>query len=441
MKLIILILFFFCPLMANDTDWSLMLEDPDDISYFYTIDNLDSVNIMAVANHYGVYRRILKSTDGGFTWEIVYRDKFGSEPPWYRARDISYPTKDFCIVSCDTSSWLRTKDGGLTWDTTYTLFGRNDFQGFRLVDMYDENKGIMCTLFHMIISDNGFDTWDTIPPFGPAEDFFIMSVDIISENQITLLTRDLDGSPTFNWIFYKSFDFGKTWSEYPHPKYRVPTKHKFVDSIVGYEIGSVRTGIGNTRRDMIYKTIDGGQSWFNVLDSMIEGGLNFGLTDLDFYDRDNGIVVGNNGKIYWTHDGGKSWVYDPTLRNTSLYGPPTQYVCMLGPRTVVICTLDGKIYRGESGISFVKTYDPAEHNSRVHIDGTSLMLWIEYPQVVEARLEIVNLSGGNVYSGNHFLNGNETEINIDISTLPAGSYLYRVSSNGKLISTGKFNKY
>jgi len=71
---------------------------------------------------------------------------------------------------------------------------------------------------------------------------------------------------------------------------------QFVDSLVGYEVGGKSTGHGQQQYELVYKTTDGGRSWEKVLDIVIS--ISFGLQKLDFYDKDNGIVVGQFGAVF-----------------------------------------------------------------------------------------------------------------------------------------------
>ncbi len=349
--IIILLLLCSSPCHTQDVKWELKWNLG---SYFKGIDNYDSLNIMAIFNKNAALRRIIQSTDGGETWDYVYQDD-DSQFIWPRGRDIAYPAKDFCIVSCDSSEFLKTTDGGQNWEIIKTEYGINDNDGFREIDMYDKNYGMMTTIFHMIVTSDGFKTWDTIPPTGTAGDYYIVRAEMLGPQTIAMINRDIVENNLHDWQFYRSEDAGKTWNEYPFPNLGTPSNLQFVDSLVGYNIGSVSTGIGDTKSDIVFKTTDGGQFWFNVMDTLIEGASNFGLNDFDFYDRDNGIVVGTYGKIYWTHDGGETWEYNKSEVINS-ENPTGMRVCMLSKYSAIIVT-SNYVFKGQSGTSFVKTYD------------------------------------------------------------------------------------
>ena len=66
-------------------------------------------------------------------------------------------------------------------------------------------------------------------------------------------------------------------------------------------------------------------------------------------------------------------------------------------------------------------------------------LTISVPQVTSnAKLEVYNLIGSKVYSKD--LNARETEQEFDLSNLDGGIYVARISENGKVVTTRRFNK-
>lgn len=70
------------------------------------------------------------------------------------------------------------------------------------------------------------------------------------------------------------------------------TDIKWVTEEVGYIAGE----------NIILKTLDGGLSWVEQ-----EAPTDHLMLALDFYDVDNGVVVGQEGTVYHTSDGGRTW--------------------------------------------------------------------------------------------------------------------------------------
>ncbi|TAL67538.1 MAG: T9SS type A sorting domain-containing protein [Bacteroidetes bacterium] len=402
-----------------------------DNAHFISIDNPDSNYCMAIATNV-TYKEIVKSTDGGETWFHVYKDT--TDPgKWKKyGRDISYPSQDFCIIGLDSNAFLKTTDGGLTWnefevDIPYSPYGFYD------VDMYDENNGILVSSYYIALTNDGFNTYELIPNPGG---FVAYCAELAAPNSICIVSRDIDGSPDFNERFFRSDNGGKTWNEYEHPDYRIPMELQFVDSLNGYEVGGKRTGSGDQRTNLVYKTTDGGRTWEKVFDTVIY--ISFGLQKLDFYDKDNGIVVGQFGSVFWTHDGGKSWIFDSSgLIWDNI--PATMNVCYIRKDRAIVADYNGRIFISEfvddvedeipNDDDFVVYPNPATDKIRIRfkdefLNSTELQIFNSYGQ------EIINKSPqdfGLPTSGFRLLE-------LDISSLSSGVYFVIINANGKVSS-------
>ncbi len=397
-------------------------------NHIIAFSNAVSNYIMAVAQN-GSLKKIIKTTDGGETWKYVYRDIdsfINGKWPKY-ARDIAYPTKNLCIVSLDTNSLMKTTDGGETWNE-YQVEIPYQPLGFGDIDMYDSNNGAMFSDRYVVVSHDGFKTWDTLPS---PQGFMIYCGSMASPNSICVLSRDIDGSPDFNERFYRSDDIGKTWNEYPHPDYRIPQRIKFVDSLIGFEVGGKRTGLGNQQYELIFKTSDGGRTWEKVLDTII--GYSFGLQDLDFYDKDNGIVVGQFGAIFWTHDGGKSWQFDSSAAIWDGI-PPTLSVCYFRKYRAIIGDFMGRIFMYSGDTTDVVDNKPQTADDYLlYPNPATNIVRIKTPLSENGTQKIFN-SYGQEIEGIKQKRINENEIEFDVSPLPAGAYFAVINDKGKIHS-------
>ena len=420
---------------ANDITWTKVFHN--DSVRFDAIDNCDTLYAMAVANLDFNWGAVLKTTNAGKTWNYTLYDIDRTTAPYFAyPQDISYPSRDFCIIACDSGTFLRTQDGGKTWEEIkidVPMVG-GFLNHFFEVNMFDIHHGILVTRNHIAITHDGFNTWEILPAPGS---FVIYSTDMPAPNSICVVSRDIDGSPDFNERFYRSDDGGKTWDEYPHPDYRIPRKLQFVDSLIGYEVGGKRTGIGDRQYELVFKTTDGGRSWESVLDTeVIES---FGLQKLDFYDKDNGIVVGQFGSIFWTHDGGKSWYYDSSETVTENI-PATMNVCYIRKDRAIVADFWGRIFISEdttidmieeirSGDDFVLYPNPATDKIKIRlkdefINSTELQIFNSYGQ------EIINKSSSDLLlPTNDFL-----LFEVDVSTLSSGVYIAVLNGSGNVIT-------
>jgi photosystem II stability/assembly factor-like uncharacterized protein len=101
----------------------------------------------------------------------------------------------------------------------------------------------------------------------------------------------------------------------------------FVDDQVGYTAGAG-----------VEKSVNGGSSWN---DTNPPGGFYWAV---DFINQDQGWVVGENGKIIFTNDGGDNWQDQDSGTNTDLYG--VSFVnqndgFVAGDDGIVLITADG----------------------------------------------------------------------------------------------------
>jgi photosystem II stability/assembly factor-like uncharacterized protein len=109
----------------------------------------------------------------------------------------------------------------------------------------------------------------------------------------------------------KTTDAGTTWTNvqimsYPSmPGWEVEAKIDFVDLNNGWLI----MGYTETTRGEVYHTTDGGVTLVNETDN---GCPDAAYTDVDAVDANNAWVVGKQGTICRTSDGGTTWVQQPS---------------------------------------------------------------------------------------------------------------------------------
>lgn len=116
---------------------------------------------------------------------------------------------------------------------------------------------------------------------------------------------------------WKSTDAGATWFKLPLPTPGNPISISCNDlfALDDNTVFLVGVGFGATTRTVVFKTIDGGNTWtdisgnINALMGAAIGGSNNNTTVM-FHDANNGYVGSGSGSLLKTTDGGASWTLE-----------------------------------------------------------------------------------------------------------------------------------
>lgn len=269
----------------------------------------------AKGTHYAVWGNLLVwgvfsssvwvSSDAGVTWKESLRSQFGDNAmTGWEFSEISYPEPNHIFIvswgdpELPYSKILKTTDGGISWSEILIPRSRNTMAKGQ-ISMSDSINGILYLDKYYITSD-GWKTWSEVK--GPK----ISSPEIFSPKPSVFFIRGYS-STAEGWIVSRSTDGGTTWSD---PQKPITSNLNdrfdniiFVDKEFGWATGMIYTGVlGQDWKPFIYKTEDGGITWFEPATS-----LEYALSSCNFFDRMNGIAVGGNGVVR-TNDGGKTWV-------------------------------------------------------------------------------------------------------------------------------------
>ncbi len=109
---------------------------------------------------------------------------------------------------------------------------------------------------------------------------------------------------------FKTTDAGHSWTNQPltgNDSARNYYGVYFTDALNGIAVGGNKT---NDSIQTILKTTDGGNNWTVITDNL--GSM---LEDVMFIDTNNGIAVGDKGKILITNDGGTTWTTSAVTGN------------------------------------------------------------------------------------------------------------------------------
>ena len=339
-------------------------------------DDLYSVHFPDANNGFAVGPRgtILKTVNGGDLWTSLgfgLLTNFGSVH--FPNENIGYATGDNKVYS--------TTDGGLNWnfqelgDSGYIVLGSIYFTspstGF-LVSSPGCSPGGTSNIYK---TTNGGTNWTIC--YSGGLDVFLGAIYFSDAN--TGYAVGAEGSSNTG-IILKTIDGGITWSE-NNIYWFGPCSIFFTSPDYGYILGSD----GYYGNAAIIKTEDGGNTWASPYALSSNG-----LSSVYFSDNNNGFIVGNNGSILYTKNGGG---YPVGVKEKSFE-----------PNSI-------KIYPNPS-------YD------KINIESSA-----------EGHLSILNLNGQELM--NKPISKKSTQI--DITNLPAGIYFIRVTYE-KTVQVGKFLK-
>lgn len=243
-----------------------------------------TVSSISNSEHY-----ILKTVNGGNTWEQVYSHPFNSN------RHIYFHNDSIGFAVGPHMYWnmiLRTADGGETWHETNMAIAALYLNSFVFSD---DGTGLCVGDRGYILKSNDWgQNWENSNEY-QCRASIINDAQIIDDSIVYLASKGYGGGIPSGSI-YKSTDAGNSWNQV-FPLWPM-TDIYFLNPLYGFVCGS---SYGE-----VYKTIDGGETWstheidFDDLTT----------TSLCFINEQVGFVGGNDGqssKIYKTIDGGNNW--------------------------------------------------------------------------------------------------------------------------------------
>lgn len=313
----------------------------------------DSLHYACAGGDGGMGLRVSLSDDGGLSWYVALTQKkwnidslYQPQPGNWKERihsSIARPSADLVLL-CGSykhrsdNKWypflLRSVDRGAHWSEV-TLADSLPRDYAPILVMQDAKRGIMTGMHYvpdsgkvipaLRITTDGGASWMVRPRPDPA----VRQLLLPGNEKVILTTKD---------ALYVSTDFGQSWQA-PHelpPDTQVQGVGTH-DGTLLWAAANQSTGTGDLKLDIIYRSADNGESWTKIYEGNIAP--NFGINALDFSDADNGIAVGQWGRILRTTDGGFSWIkeYEPY----DLYDPSIGVVCYPSQHSAVAVTMTG----------------------------------------------------------------------------------------------------
>lgn len=268
---------------------------------------LNNLNALAFANAATIVaagggRTIVRSTDGGNTWAKVPSGTGSVE-----LNDVKFGDGTTAWAVGASATVLKSSDSGATWAAQTipsdqrvppATFG-NHLLGVHFTDA--QNGWAVGASGWAIITTNGGATWTKKRPVGGASSTSLTGV--YFANSTTGWATQSNGT------LLRSTDGGNTWSVLPD----VPTT-QLLNGITGLPGDTNRIWVTGQNGFSGYTT-DGGATWLRPGQAAgeIHAATGSGLNALHFANATLGWVVGNNGTILRTNNGGTSWRFISSL--------------------------------------------------------------------------------------------------------------------------------
>lgn len=233
------------------------------------------------------YRTILKTVDGGETWDIISETKLGL------LQDIKFFDSKIGYVCGYGGTIYSTSDGGENW----TRFGNGPVDDLNDIDFVDENNGWVVGNFGTILhtNDAGKNWQKQKMPDG---------CDSLSLRGINFLNKKKGWATGQEYVF-DSEDGGENWSVnfktnlvYEDIKGTFRDIKCLNDSII---IVVGQKGAGPFGVGVFFITTDGGKNWRKADNDNLPP-----LDKIYFVDNEYGWICGNQ-ILLSTKDGGRTW--------------------------------------------------------------------------------------------------------------------------------------
>ena len=299
----------------NLTNEWITIDSLGNMQIYRKISCFDSNNCIALAGQFpaGDNNYVKLTEDGGKTWMYILEDtmRTGSKEQNYKDKynpsrfyEIQYVSKNSIYISSDSGRIFVSNNKGINWEKKQ--FPTNlPFTNIRFIN---EKVGIVGSSILFLTNDSG-KSWSKIDPDLMKFSNKLLYIDnfwqtdeqniYISCPYDTIIRSD---DPFGIYRYMHSSDAGNNW-ELLHDTTHEGSIIQFIDNEIGYALGAEKDVNSWNVYIVIYKTIDGGNSWKRIY---TDDELSNPFYSIKFLDKDNGIVT-SEYSIFSTSDGGNSW--------------------------------------------------------------------------------------------------------------------------------------
>jgi photosystem II stability/assembly factor-like uncharacterized protein len=368
---------------------------------------------------------IVRTLDGGTTWDTTHM--------WPNLMDIYFINDSIGFTGGQDGVVYKTVDMGSNWSFVDNIWNNNDYSNLYFINqdtgLFQDYIGIIFLYTPLI-----FPTCSLILD-SPANIWYWGTGELDFNQNIGYFTGG-------NGVFAKSFDQGISWNYFNcDPSiWAFDAKMTSANHIVIVGGTDDQWIVGDTGKSTV--SFNGGSTW-----SAINQFANHDIVGVDFYDDFYGYCVGGinslftwtgftpMGSIYYTSDGGMSWILVDSTYNDQL-----KDIFMVNDSLAYAAGNNGYILKNSTHFS---TLGIPENDHQIYVSinpnpaKNFINININTSEFHLNSLSILDISGRLMKS--IVLAGNENNIQIDTESYEEGIYFIRVE-NEQLSITRKFIK-
>ena len=237
-------------------------------------------------------------------------------------RGLDVINKKVVWVSGTQGTVLKTNDGGSTWEDVSVP--NNTETDFRDIEAFDDKIAIVMgisTPARFYKPNDGGKSWDLVY-FNETNEVFFDGMSFLNTNHGIAFSDPVNGKH----YLIKTKDGGETWQEIPSegiPK-KLEVEYGFAASGTGIPVYGNKTvwlGMGGVK-SRVLKSNDGGINWVSGETPLAHGGESTGIYSVAFKNKKIGVAVGGDyteqnikNTMVFTENGGMTWHLPETQTN------------------------------------------------------------------------------------------------------------------------------
>ena len=305
-------------------------------------------------------------TEDSLVWEVK------KTPVEASLRGLSAVSESVAWASGSGGTWLKTRDGGITWD--HGVINALDTVDFRSIHGFDSLRAVAVSAGQPAVIYKTYDggrSW--ILKHTESKEAFLDGITFVDEQRGYIFGDPVAGQ----WMILETHDQGETWNSLPNLPAAVSGEGGFAASSSSFlAVGNqLWLGSGGTQSHLHHSS-DGGFTWEKFPSPLIQGEASQGIFALE--KLENGVIfcvggdylrselIGGNAGLFDSE--GKSWkniLQSPRgYRSGVCYWGRLKWVLAVGPT--------GTDYSQDNGLTWNAFSDEGFHAIRTSHDGKSV---------------------------------------------------------------------